>query len=258
MLFCKQRRKKKKKKKRKWPPPTLLFSSSSLLVSCLTSTLSLSRLSYVCQEHGLHLTLSPWFQLLHGAGHVFTVYIMGCWEKRGRTWVLVPFGCHIQVCETLCVFFFLCKAIVCSSQRNAESRRPYEGTVITTPTLIGWDVPRVHSERRRVVKSHERVCCMLRLPDENKGLSTEPPLKVHHIPMKMWLWRWNINHDQLGIHRIHIPVIKFITWSSRQRFVLRKHLSKQQEKSKKSLASSLRKYWPQTISASMENNTINN
>lgn len=81
---------------------------------------------------------------------------------------------------------------------------------------------------------------------------------LYVIPMKMWLWRWNINHDQLGIHRIHIPVIKFITWSSRQRFVLRKHLSKQQEKLKKSLASSLRKYWPQTISASMENNTINN
>lgn len=31
-----------------------------------------------CQEHGLYLTLLPWFQLLYGAGHVFTVYIMGC------------------------------------------------------------------------------------------------------------------------------------------------------------------------------------
>lgn len=108
---------KRKKKKRKWPPPLLLSSSSSLLISCLTSTLSLSRLSYICQEHGLHLNLSPWFQLLYGAGHVFTVYIMGCWEKRGRTGVLVPFGCHIQVCETLCVFLMWASCLLFSERR---------------------------------------------------------------------------------------------------------------------------------------------
>lgn len=239
MLFCKQRRKKKKKKKRKWPPPTLLFSSSSLLVSCLTSTLSLSRLSYVCQEHGLHLTLSPWFQLLHGAGHVFTVYIMGCWEKRGRTWVLVPFGCHIQVCETLCVFFFF-----------------MQGNCLLFSEKC-WEQEAIWRDGHHKSNSNWMGCTASAQWAQACGQITRACL-LYVIPMKMWLWRWNINHDQLGIRPIHIPVIKFITWSSRQRFVLRKHLSKQQEKSKKSLASSLRKYWPQTISASMENNTINN
>lgn len=81
-------------------------SSSSLLVSCLTSTLNLSRLSYICQELGLYLTLLPWLQLLYGTGHVFTVYIMGCWEKRGRTGVLVPFGATFK-CVRLCVFLML-------------------------------------------------------------------------------------------------------------------------------------------------------
>lgn len=156
------------KAKKKWPASS---SALLLLVSCLTNTLNLSRLSYICQEHGLYLTLLPWFQLLHGAGHVFTVYIMGCWEKRGRTGVLVPFGATFK-CVRLCVFLML-QAVVSSSQANAESKRPYEGMVITTPTLIGWDVPWMPSDHGHMVKQHEciSVCCMSRLliidQDEN-------------------------------------------------------------------------------------------
>lgn len=103
---------KQRQKKKKMATPSLP-SAFSLLVSCLTSTLNLSRLSYICQEHGLYVTPLPWLQLLYWAGHVFTVYIMGCWEKRGRTGVLVPLWCHIQVCETVC---FLCLALRCSEQ----------------------------------------------------------------------------------------------------------------------------------------------
>lgn len=89
------------KQRQKMATPPLL-SSFSLLVSCLTSTLNPSRLSYICQEHGLYLTLLPWLQLLYRAGHVFTVYIMGRWEKRGRSGVLVPFGGTFK-CVSLCV-----------------------------------------------------------------------------------------------------------------------------------------------------------
>lgn len=155
--FSKQRQ----KKKNGLPRPLLLLLL--LLVSCLTNTLNLSRLSYICQEHGLYLTLLPWFQLLYGAGHVFTVYIMGCWEKRGRTGVLVPFGATFK-CVRLCVFLML-QAVVSSSQANAESKRPHEGMVITTPTLIGWDVPWTPRDHGHMVKLHEciSVCCVSRL-----------------------------------------------------------------------------------------------
>lgn len=125
------------KGQKKWLPRPLLspfLLGLLLLVSVLTSTLNPSRLSYICQVHGLYLTRLPWFQLLYGAGHVFTVYMMGCWEKRGRTGVLVPFGATFK-CLRLCVLYAI-EGCVLFSGKCQGSRRPYGRMVLTTLTQL--------------------------------------------------------------------------------------------------------------------------
>lgn len=157
-------------------------------IESVSSFIHLSRARFA--SHPVAMVSAP----VWGWTCVYCIYY-GMLRKERADWsagaLWVP---HSSVWDVVC--FFLCEAVVCSSQRNAESRRPYEGTVITTPTLIGWDVPRVHSERRRVVKC---VCCMLRLLDENQGLRTEPPLKDHHIPMNTWLegrtYPWSVGNS---------------------------------------------------------------
>lgn len=72
------------------------------------------------------------------------VYCMyyGMLRKERAVWSAGALWCRIQVCETVCVcvFSMLEAGVRSSSQGNAGSRRPREGMVITTQTLIEWDV----------------------------------------------------------------------------------------------------------------------
>ena len=238
MLFCKQRRKKKKKRKENGrlllyssPPPRSSFPAWQAHWVCLVFHTFVK--SMVCIwpcRHGFSSCMELDMCLL---------YILWDAEKReGGLECWCPLGATFK-CVRCCVFFFF-----------------MQGNCLLFSEKC-WEQEAIWRDGHHNSNSNWMGCTASAQWAQACGQITRACL-LYVIPMKMWLWRWNINHDQLGIHRIHIPVIKFITWSSRQRFVLRKHLSKQQEKSKKSLASSLRKYWPQTISASMENNTINN